>query len=104
MERQFHSLKIEWVPEHGYNNIADARDSISEYLMGYYSQTRPHRYNGGLTPNESERLYWSAYKTVASFTSLQDHGFRYLTPADAWLMPVMYLLSPSTASPLWLAA
>lgn len=68
MERLFRSLKSEWVPEHGYNNIADARDSIAEYLMGYYSQTRPHHYNGGLTPNESERQYMAAYKTVASFT------------------------------------
>jgi putative transposase len=36
--------------------------------MGYYSNIRPHHYNGGLTPNESERQYWAAYKTVASFT------------------------------------
>ncbi|KFI12021.1 transposase, partial [Vibrio sp. B183] len=30
-------------------------------------QVRPHQYNGGLTPNESERLYWETYKTVANF-------------------------------------
>lgn len=35
---------------------------------GYYSETRPHQYNGGLTPNESERLYWNDSKTVANFT------------------------------------
>lgn len=68
MERLFRSLKSEWVPEHGYKKVVDARESISEYLMGYYSNIHPHHYNGGLTPNESELHYWAAYKTVASFT------------------------------------
>ena len=49
MERFFRSLKTEWVPN-----------------VGYYSQLRPHQYNGELTPNESERLYWLTSKTVAS--------------------------------------
>lgn len=31
-------------------------------------QVRPHQYNGGLTPNESERLYWLEYKTVAKIS------------------------------------
>lgn len=35
--------------------------------IGYYSQIRPHQYNGGLTPNESERLYWESSKTVTNF-------------------------------------
>mgnify|MGYP006999717218 CR=1 FL=1 len=30
--------------------------------------SRPHSYNGGLTPNESEKRYWLEYKSVASFT------------------------------------
>ena len=67
MERLFRSLKSEWVPATGYRNMANAQQSITEYLMGYYSDIRPHQYNGGLTPNESERLYWFAHKTVASF-------------------------------------
>ncbi len=29
--------------------------------------TRPHQYNGGLTPNESERLFWKNSIAVASF-------------------------------------
>ncbi len=37
------------------------------YITGYYSQLRPHQYNGGLTPNESERLFWKNSKAVASF-------------------------------------
>ncbi|NMH64832.1 hypothetical protein HC757_06570 [Shewanella sp. SHSM-M6] len=32
------------------------------------SNVRPHRYNGGLSPNESERRYWLNYKPVTSFT------------------------------------
>ncbi|MGI3003557.1 IS3 family transposase, partial [Shewanella algae] len=40
----------------------------SRYVTGYYSQLRPHQYNGGLTPNESERRYWLGYKTVANLT------------------------------------
>ncbi|QCG47340.1 IS3 family transposase [Aeromonas schubertii] len=68
MERLFRSLKSEWVPEHGYQDMVEAKESITAYLMGYYSQTHPHDYNGGLAPNESDRQYWAAYKTVASFT------------------------------------
>ncbi|MFT5656587.1 MAG: putative transposase, partial [Arenicella sp.] len=29
---------------------------------------RPHQYNGGLTPNKSEQLFWDIPKPVASFT------------------------------------
>jgi putative transposase len=68
MERLFRSLKTEWIPKTGYRNFTEAQQAITSYLAGYYSSNRPHQYNGGLTPNESERLYWSAYKTVANFT------------------------------------
>jgi putative transposase len=27
---------------------------ITDYIVGYYSALRPHEYNGGLPPNESE--------------------------------------------------
>ncbi|MFT5606208.1 MAG: putative transposase [Paracoccaceae bacterium] len=37
MERFFRSLKTEWVPTLGYRNLADAQQSITEYLVGYYS-------------------------------------------------------------------
>ena len=68
MERFFRSLKTEWVPAAGYRNFAEAKTSITSYIVGYYSQVRPHQYNGGLTPNESERRYWLEYKTVAKFS------------------------------------
>ncbi len=67
MERFFRSLKSEWVPNCGYANFSEANRSITNYIIGYYSQLRPHQYNGGLTPNESERLLWKNSKTVASF-------------------------------------
>ncbi|HGF7478416.1 TPA: IS3 family transposase [Vibrio mimicus] len=68
MERFFRSLKAEWVPTVGYRSFAEAQQEIIRYIIGYYSQLRPHQYNGGLTPNESERLYWENSKTVANFS------------------------------------
>ena len=68
MERFFRSLKTEWVPSSGYYSFGQARQAIILYIIDYYSRLRPHQYNGGLTPNESERLYWEKLKTVASFT------------------------------------
>ena len=68
MERFFRSLKTEWVPTTGYRNFTEAQRAVTRYIAGYYSQQRPHQYNGGLTPNESERLFWLAYKTVAKVT------------------------------------
>ncbi|HEM7145688.1 TPA: DDE-type integrase/transposase/recombinase, partial [Providencia stuartii] len=67
MERFFRSLKTEWVPILGYRNSIEAQQEITRYIIGYYSQLRPHQYNGGLTPNESERLYWENSKTVTNF-------------------------------------
>lgn len=61
MERFFRSLKTEWVPTIGYNSFMDAKNSITDYIIGYYSQTRPHRHNKGLAPNMAERKYVSSY-------------------------------------------
>lgn len=68
MERFFRSLKTEWVPACGYRSLDEAWQSVVNYIIRYYSQIRPHQYNGGLTPNESERLYWKTYKAVANFS------------------------------------
>tara|TARA_Y100000034_G_C6856521_1_gene389295 strand:+ start:640 stop:1479 length:840 start_codon:yes stop_codon:yes gene_type:complete len=68
MERFFRSLKTEWIPETGYRSFTEAKMAITDYVVGYYSQTRPHHYNGGLSPNESERRYWLNYKPVANMT------------------------------------
>jgi putative transposase len=70
MERFFRSLKTEWIPVSGYRSFSEARKHITRYITGYYSQLRPHQYNGGLTPNESERLYW---ETLKPWPILVDH-------------------------------
>ncbi|AMJ72277.1 transposase [Enterobacter cloacae] len=68
MERFFRSLKNEWVPVMGYGSFSDAAHAITNYIVGYYSALRPHEYNGGLPPNESENRYWKNSDTVASFS------------------------------------
>ncbi|ELY1864398.1 IS3 family transposase [Serratia marcescens] len=68
MERFFRSLKNEWVPVTGYINFSDAAHAITDYIVGYCSSLRPHDYNGGLPPNESENRYWKNSKAVASFS------------------------------------
>ncbi|MGP4846371.1 IS3 family transposase [Marinobacter sp. 1Y8] len=64
-ERFFRSLKTEWIPETGYPCFASAKQSITGYMIGYYSALRPHKHNGGLPPNVAELAYWNAQKTVA---------------------------------------
>lgn len=72
MERFFRSLKTEWVPTVGYRSFVETKQEITRYIIGYYCQLTPHQYNGGLTPNESERLYW---ETLKPRPILVDHTF-----------------------------
>ncbi len=68
MERFFRSLKSEWIPLSGYQDFSEGKHDITRYITGYYSQLRPHQHNNGLTPNESEELYWKSSKTVTNIT------------------------------------
>ncbi|RJL49641.1 IS3 family transposase [Pectobacterium carotovorum] len=68
MERFFRSLKNEWVPVMGYMNFSEAAHAITDYIVGYYSSLRPHEYNCGLPPNESENRFMKNSKEVASFS------------------------------------
>lgn len=68
MERFFRSLKSEWVPTTGYSSFNEAQVSITQYIVGYYSEHRPHQHNGGLPPNKAEAKYNLVSYTVASFT------------------------------------
>ena len=68
MERFFRSLKTEWIPETGYRSFTEAKEQITNYIVGYYSRYRPHSKNGGLSPNDKEIMYWKTYKTVAKNT------------------------------------
>lgn len=54
MERLFRSLKSEWVPSTGYVSLTEAKQDISQYLMGYYNWQRPHQHNDGLPPAVAE--------------------------------------------------
>ncbi len=71
MERFFRSLKNEWVPATGYVSFSDAAHAITDYIVGYYSALRPHEYNGGLPPNESENRYWKNSNAEANFEQLR---------------------------------
>lgn len=51
-----------------YRYFTEAKQRIGDYIYGYYSQLRPHSFNGGLTPNEKEQRYWDSYKPVAKMT------------------------------------
>ncbi len=51
MERFFRSLKNEWGPVTCYVRFSDSSHELTEYLVGYYSVLRPHKYNGGLPSN-----------------------------------------------------
>ncbi|WP_241640624.1 IS3 family transposase [Rosenbergiella epipactidis] len=68
MERFFRSLKTEWVPKNGYEGKEEAQQQINDYIVNYYNRVRPHHYNGGLTPEESENRYHFYCKTVAKIT------------------------------------
>ena len=61
MERFFRSLKTEWIPEIGYRSFVEAKHAVINYIIGYYSQVRPHQHNGGLSPNAAEQKFWFAY-------------------------------------------
>ncbi len=58
----------ERVPTYGYHSFTQAQHHIIKYLIGYYSQLRPHKHTGGMSPNKAEENYWVNYKSVASFT------------------------------------
>jgi len=45
-----------------------AKQSITEYIISYYSSLRPHTHNDGLPPNAAETTYWNAQKAVAKNT------------------------------------
>jgi putative transposase len=68
MERFFRSLKSEWIPATGFQSFAEVKQTVLDYILGYYSQVRPHSHNDGLTPNQAERIFWVNSKPVAKIT------------------------------------
>jgi putative transposase len=41
----------------GYRHITDTQQSITEYLIGHFNQTRPHKHNDGLSQNAAEEVF-----------------------------------------------
>lgn len=69
------------MPVTGYVSFSGATHAITDYIVGYYSALRPHEYNGGLPPNESENRYWKNSNGVASFCgSLQCSNGQLIRP------------------------
>jgi len=55
MELFFRSLKSEWIPECGYENMDVAKTDILSCMMYCYNQRRPHSFNKGRTPHAKEK-------------------------------------------------
>jgi putative transposase len=83
MERFFRSLKTEWIPTTGYQSFSQAKTNIIDYIIGYYSQVRPHQHNNGFAPNVAEKNYWAEYKTVAK---ILDH-YKHEKPEHSRMIP-----------------
>ena len=58
-ERFFRGFKTEWMPKGGYENIAEAKSAIIDYIWAYYQTVRPHRFNDYLAPAEKEKCYFN---------------------------------------------
>lgn len=58
-ERFFRSLKTEWIPKAGYDDVTCAKLDIAGYIVGYYCQVRPHSFNDYLTPVEKEKQFFN---------------------------------------------
>ena len=47
------------MPKGGYENIAEVKSAIVDYIWGYYQSVRPHRFNDYLPPAEKEKRYFN---------------------------------------------
>ena len=47
------------MPRKGYDDLAQARVDVASYIVGYYSQVRPHSFNDYLTPVEKEKQFFN---------------------------------------------
>lgn len=55
----FKYLKKEETNRRTYHSLNELRDSVFEYIEGFYNSRRPHGSLEMLTPNEKEELFWS---------------------------------------------
>lgn len=68
MERFFRSFKTEWMPKRGYGCRLSAANDIGDYIIRYYNSLRPHQFNLGRSPEQTENEYFKTYNEVASFS------------------------------------
>ena len=59
IERFFRGLKSEWLPTLAYTSFTEAKHAVIDYIIGYYSQFRPHQSNDGLASNFAEQNNWN---------------------------------------------
>ncbi|GEN26435.1 hypothetical protein HVA01_00810 [Halovibrio variabilis] len=52
----FLSLKSGRISTLGYRNIPEAKKDVSDYLMGYYNQQRPHSFNDGIASVAAQKM------------------------------------------------
>lgn len=100
MERFFRSLKNEWIPVTGYMNFSDAAHEITDYIVGYYNALRPHEYNGGLPPNESENRYWKTLKRWPVFVDHYTDSIFHSVPVLPHVFAVREVASPHRIRPV----
>lgn len=74
MERVFRSLKSEWIPDVGYNDLPHAIQDIQCWLYNWYNPVRPHKHNGGLSPYEYEEQWEETTKVSLFCEPLQVAG------------------------------
>ncbi len=56
------------MPRAGYHSFEQAKLNLTEYIFRCYNKLRPHQFNGGLTPNQAEKVFFDVDKYVANFT------------------------------------
>lgn len=83
MERVFRSLKTEWIPSVGYMTAQEAHRDISHYLMHRYNWIRPHQFNGGLAPAQTEKNLTSCLGLVDHYTLDKNACYRRPNPDGA---------------------
>ena len=54
----FKYLKKEQTNRHSYHTFDEIKQSVHEYIEGYYNSKRPHTSLGYMTPDEAEAAYW----------------------------------------------
>ena len=93
MEQFFRSLKSEWVPTKGCSNFNEAQVSITQSIVGYYSQHSPHQHNGGLPQNKAEARYLLYRSQIYLTTTLPAA----LALTETYILTFMALANPMTA-------